>query len=152
MISSALVLSWHQYRLERRMFWRNPSAAFFNFFLPLLFLGLFGNKTVAPLAYTATIRVDSTLLGQPRGTLWVTFFAPRGARTPAAGTSAIWVLHRRALWRLQRCAEQQGFTSTACPYDIGLALDSDDDVRPVDEWPRIRAILRALRLGTDSVD
>ena len=42
MISSALVLSWHQYRLERRMFWRNPSAAFFNFFLPLLFLALFG--------------------------------------------------------------------------------------------------------------
>src|SRR6195952_685732 len=24
------------------MFWRNPSAAFFNFFLPLLFLALFG--------------------------------------------------------------------------------------------------------------
>src|SRR3954454_7696698 len=24
------------------MFWRNPSAAFFNFVLPLLFLGLFG--------------------------------------------------------------------------------------------------------------
>ena len=24
------------------MFWRNPSAAFFNFMLPLLFLGLFG--------------------------------------------------------------------------------------------------------------
>jgi ABC-2 type transport system permease protein len=34
----ALVLSWRQYRLERRMFWRNPSAAFFNFVLPLLFL------------------------------------------------------------------------------------------------------------------
>jgi len=34
--------SWRQYRLERRMFWRNPSAAFFNFLLPLLFLGLFG--------------------------------------------------------------------------------------------------------------
>ncbi len=34
----ALVLSWRQYRLERRMFWRNPSAAFFNFLLPLLFL------------------------------------------------------------------------------------------------------------------
>jgi ABC-2 type transport system permease protein len=31
-------LSWRQYRLERRMFWRNPSAAFFNFVLPLLFL------------------------------------------------------------------------------------------------------------------
>src|SRR5271167_3014205 len=34
----ALGLTWRQYRLERRMFWRNPSAAFFNFALPLLFL------------------------------------------------------------------------------------------------------------------
>jgi ABC-2 type transport system permease protein len=32
------LLAWRQYRLERRMFWRNPSAAFFNFLLPLLFL------------------------------------------------------------------------------------------------------------------
>jgi len=37
-----LVLSWRQYRLERRMFWRNPSAAFFNFALPLLILAIFG--------------------------------------------------------------------------------------------------------------
>lgn len=35
-------LAWRQYRLERRLFWRNPSAAFFNFLLPLLFLALFG--------------------------------------------------------------------------------------------------------------
>lgn len=35
-------LTWRQYRLERRMFWRNPSAAFFNFMLPLLLLALFG--------------------------------------------------------------------------------------------------------------
>jgi len=35
-------LAWRQYRLERKMFWRNPSAAFFNFLLPLLFLGMFG--------------------------------------------------------------------------------------------------------------
>jgi ABC-2 type transport system permease protein len=34
----AVALSWRQYRLERRLFWRNPSAAFFNFALPLLFL------------------------------------------------------------------------------------------------------------------
>jgi ABC-2 type transport system permease protein len=34
--------AWRQYRLERRMFWRNPSSAFFNFLLPLLFLALFG--------------------------------------------------------------------------------------------------------------
>jgi ABC-2 type transport system permease protein len=36
------VAAWRQYRLERRMFWRNPSAAFFNFLLPLLLLALFG--------------------------------------------------------------------------------------------------------------
>ena len=34
--------AWRQYRLERRMFWRNPTAAFFNFLLPLLLLALFG--------------------------------------------------------------------------------------------------------------
>lgn len=39
---SELALGWRQFRLERRMFWRNPSAAFFNFVLPLLFLVLFG--------------------------------------------------------------------------------------------------------------
>jgi ABC-2 type transport system permease protein len=37
-MTDALALTWRQYRLERRMFWRNPSAAFFNFLLPLLFL------------------------------------------------------------------------------------------------------------------
>ena len=30
-MADAVGLAWHQYRLERRMFWRNPSAAFFNF-------------------------------------------------------------------------------------------------------------------------
>jgi ABC-2 type transport system permease protein len=38
----ALSLGWRQYRLERKMFWRNPSAAFFNFVLPLLFLAAGG--------------------------------------------------------------------------------------------------------------
>jgi ABC-2 type transport system permease protein len=41
-VSDAFALTWRQYRLERKMFWRNPSAAFFNFVLPLLFLALFG--------------------------------------------------------------------------------------------------------------
>jgi ABC-2 type transport system permease protein len=41
-MTSALALTWRQYRLERKMFWRNPSAAFFNFLLPLIFLSLFG--------------------------------------------------------------------------------------------------------------
>lgn len=37
---STPALAWSQFRFERRMFWRNPSAAFFNFMLPLLFLVL----------------------------------------------------------------------------------------------------------------
>jgi ABC-2 type transport system permease protein len=38
MMAEAVRLGWRHYRLERRMFWRNPSAAFFNFLLPLLLL------------------------------------------------------------------------------------------------------------------
>jgi ABC-2 type transport system permease protein len=41
-MAEAVRIGWRQYRLERRMFWRNPAAAFFNFLLPLLFLALFG--------------------------------------------------------------------------------------------------------------
>jgi ABC-2 type transport system permease protein len=41
-VAETLALTWRQYRLERRLFWRNPTAAFFNFVLPLLFLALFG--------------------------------------------------------------------------------------------------------------
>jgi ABC-2 type transport system permease protein len=37
---SSLALAWQQFRLERKLFWRNPSAAFFNFLLPLLLLVL----------------------------------------------------------------------------------------------------------------
>jgi ABC-2 type transport system permease protein len=39
---STAALAWRQFRFERRMFWRNPSAAFFNFALPLLLLVLIG--------------------------------------------------------------------------------------------------------------
>jgi ABC-2 type transport system permease protein len=35
-------IAWRQYRLERRMFWRNPSAAFFGVVLPLGLLAIFG--------------------------------------------------------------------------------------------------------------
>ena len=41
-MSSTLTLVWRQYRLERRLFWRNPTAAFFNFLFPLILLALFG--------------------------------------------------------------------------------------------------------------
>lgn len=41
-MAEAVGLAYRQWRLERRMFWRNPTAAFFSFVLPLLFLFLFG--------------------------------------------------------------------------------------------------------------
>ncbi|TML30611.1 MAG: ABC transporter permease [Actinobacteria bacterium] len=41
-MTEVAALTWRQYRLERRLFWRNPSAAFFNFLFPLILLGLFG--------------------------------------------------------------------------------------------------------------
>ena len=37
---SPAALAWQQFRFERKLFWRNPSAAFFNFLLPLLLLVL----------------------------------------------------------------------------------------------------------------
>jgi ABC-2 type transport system permease protein len=37
---NSLALAWEQFRFERKLFWRNPSAAFFNFVLPLLLLVL----------------------------------------------------------------------------------------------------------------
>jgi ABC-2 type transport system permease protein len=36
----AIGLAWEQFRIERKMLWRNPSAAFFNVVLPLLLLVL----------------------------------------------------------------------------------------------------------------
>lgn len=84
-------LSWRQYRLERKMFWRNPSAAFFNFLLPLLFLALFGaifssdqadldvivpgiagmsvlSATFTALAYQMTFTREQGILKRIRGT------------------------------------------------------------------------------------
>ena len=40
---SALGLAWEQFRFERKLFWRNPSAAFFSFVLPLALLLLVGS-------------------------------------------------------------------------------------------------------------
>jgi ABC-2 type transport system permease protein len=84
-------IAWRQYRLERRMFWRNPSAAFFNFLLPLLLLALFGavfageqkdldvivpgiaglsvmSATFVALAYNLTFLRETGVLKRLRGT------------------------------------------------------------------------------------
>jgi hypothetical protein len=111
-----------------------------------LVFGAAGTKATAALAYSGQIRVDSTLVGRGDHMLHVTFFAPRGTPVPRQDTTAIWILHRRVLWRLKECAERQSVTSTACPSDSGLALDSDADVRPLAEWPRLQSLVGALGL------
>lgn len=46
---SALRLVWHQFRYDRKTFWRDPAAVFFTVVLPLVFLflfvSIFGNST-----------------------------------------------------------------------------------------------------------
>ena len=46
-MADAALIAYRQWRLERRMFWRNPTAAFFSFVLPLLFLFLLARSSAA---------------------------------------------------------------------------------------------------------
>src|SRR3979409_2078040 len=43
-MDSALTLTWRQYRLERRVFWRNPPAPFFHSLLPVILLAVIGGR------------------------------------------------------------------------------------------------------------
>ena len=86
-----MALAWQQFRFERKLFWRNPSAAFFNFLLPLLLLVLiataFSNEsdelevlipgvagmgvlatTFTSLAFNLTLLRDEGVLKRIRGT------------------------------------------------------------------------------------
>jgi ABC-2 type transport system permease protein len=86
-----MALAWRQFRFERKIFWRNPSAAFFNFLLPLLLLVLiataFSNEpdelevlipgvagmgvlatTFTALGYNLTMLRDEGVLKRIRGT------------------------------------------------------------------------------------
>lgn len=106
-MTSTLGLVWAQFRLERRLFWRNPSAAFFNFLLPLLFLALFGaiaggdreqlevivpgiaalatvSTTFTALAFNLTFLREQGVLKRMRGTPM-----PSGAYLAAIGLNAI---------------------------------------------------------------
>ena len=98
---------WRQYRLERRMFWRNPSAAFFGFLLPLLLLAIFGavfssrqkdldvivpgiaglsvmSATFTSLAYNLTTLRERGILKRLRGTP-----LPPGAYLAGLGGNAV---------------------------------------------------------------
>jgi ABC-2 type transport system permease protein len=86
-----VALSWRQYRLERRMFWRNPSAAFFNFALPLLFLAAGGailsssqhnlNKLVPAIAGMSVMSTTFTALAYN-----IVFLRERGVLKRIRGT------------------------------------------------------------------
>jgi ABC-2 type transport system permease protein len=88
---SAAALAWEQFRFERKLFWRNPSAAFFNFLLPLLLLVLIATafqvdhegleilipgiagmgvlaNTFTSLAFNLTVLRDDGVLKRIRGT------------------------------------------------------------------------------------
>lgn len=43
-------LAWHQFRYDRKIFWRNPASVFFTVLLPVIFLvifaGIFGNDDI----------------------------------------------------------------------------------------------------------
>ena len=88
---SPIALAWQQFRFERKVFWRNPSAAFFNFLLPLLLLVLIATAfssesdelevlipgvagmgvlatTFTALAYNLTYLRDDGVLKRIRGT------------------------------------------------------------------------------------
>jgi ABC-2 type transport system permease protein len=104
---SATAAAWRQYRLERRMFWRNPSAAFFGFLLPLLLLAIFGavfssrqedldvivpgiaglsvmSATFTSLAYNLTTLRERGILKRLRGTP-----LPPGAYLAGLGGNAV---------------------------------------------------------------
>jgi ABC-2 type transport system permease protein len=87
----AVALAWRQYRLERRLFWRNPSAAFFNFLLPLLFLAAGGvilagnqsqlNKLVPSIAGMSVMSTTFTALSYN-----IVFLRERGVLKRIRGT------------------------------------------------------------------
>jgi len=65
---------------------------------------------------------------------------------PALGDSAVWVLHRDAIYPYLVCAQRAALTSTGCVSEPSFILESDDDVLPLSEWPRVQRLLQALNL------
>ncbi len=97
---SPAALAWQQFRVERKIFWRNPTAAFFSFVLPLMLLllvasvfadepdeleivipGIAGMSVMATtfnaLAFNVTFRREQGILKRVRGT-------PDAGRSPTS--------------------------------------------------------------------
>jgi ABC-2 type transport system permease protein len=107
-VSNTTALAWREFRFQRRMFWRNPSAAFFTFAIPLIFLVLiasvFGlsqdelnhfvpgiagmsimSATFISLAYNITFLREQGILKRIRGTP-----EPMGSYFGGLISNAIW--------------------------------------------------------------
>jgi len=65
---------------------------------------------------------------------------------PAPGDSAVWVLHRDAVFPYLVCAQRAALTSTGCVSEPSFILESDDDMLPLSEWPRVQRLLQTLNL------
>src|SRR6266513_801726 len=105
-MAETLTLAWRQYRLERRMFWRNPSAAFFNFLLPLLFL-LGGGLIIGEDQHDLNLLVPASA-GCSSG-----FAARRCRRAP---TSAAWQPTRSPT---RRCRSRSSSSRGGCSSGSG---------------------------------
>jgi ribosomal protein S26 len=91
-------------------------------------------------AYAARIRAFD-------GHEWsLMFFRLGPGPHPAQGDSAVWVLHRDAVYPYLVCAQRAALTSTGCLSEPSFVLESDDDVLPLSEWPRVQRLLQALNL------
>src|SRR5438105_812166 len=65
---------------------------------------------------------------------------------PAPGDSAVWVLHRDAVFPYLVCAQRAALTRTGCVRAPSFILESDDDMLPLREGPRVQRLLHALHL------
>mgnify|MGYP001590103492 CR=1 FL=1 len=89
-MTAAVALTWRQYRLERRMFWRNPSAAFFNFVLPLLFLALFGAIfSGSQQDLDIIVRLAESDRANPSSVLRLPLVTARGSQVPLSSVASV---------------------------------------------------------------
>ena len=56
------------------------------------------------------------------------------------------MLHRDAVFPYLVCAQRAALTSTGCVSEPSFILESDDDMLPLSEWPRVQRLLQALNL------
>lgn len=94
-------------------------------------------------AYEADIVADTTLVAARK--VHIIYFVMSDSAGLAPGTSAVWILHRDAVYPVLTCAQHQAITSTGCLAEMWPTLESDDDVIALSEWPEVRDALHELR-------